>query len=113
MTANDSGNANGQNAHVTALAKLLNQLNLPTLALILLTGGGNWFATERTSTEQKEELAKAFNEIHDLHSALSEFEARQKESLENQAQLIRGQTISVQNQLEVLKKLEQSGPRQP
>ena len=95
------------------LAKLLNKLNLPTLAVILLTGGGNWFATERTSQEQKEELQKAVNEIHELHASVNAFESRQKESLENQAQLIRGQTLMFQNQLEVLKKIESNVPRQP
>ena len=103
--------ANASNS-TTAMAKLLNQLNLPTLALILISGGGNWFATERTSSEQKEELAKAFNEINELHGALNAFESRQKESLENQAALIRGQTTMFQNQMEVLKKIDQSGSKQ-
>lgn len=107
---NEEANPQPQN-NTTALAKLLNQLNLPTLALILLTGGGNWFATQSTSTEQKEETQRAIAQINDLHDALRAFEARQKESLENQAQIIRAQQIAISNQLEVLKKIDTSASK--
>ena len=99
--------------HTKAVAKLLNQLNLPTLALILLTGGGNWFATKETGNEQREELGRAIRQIEDLHAALAQTEARQKEALENLASLMRGQTAVFSNQLEVLKKIDQSAPKQP
>ena len=101
------------NNGTSALAGLLNKLNPVTLLTILVMGGGNLFVTERTSSEQKDELAKAFTEIHELHAALNAFESRQKESLENQAQLIRGQTTMFQNQLEVLKKIDQNASKQP
>jgi hypothetical protein len=72
----------------SALAKLLNQLNLPTLALILLTGGGNWFATEKTSTDRGQQLDQAVRQIHDLHEALDETDKRQRTALNNQTQLL-------------------------
>jgi hypothetical protein len=54
---------NGGNSS-TALAKLINQINLPTLALILLTGGGNWFATDHNAQINRHEIQKAIDEIH-------------------------------------------------
>ena len=116
----DSGNefmaepaAQNGNSSTTALAKLLNQLNLPTLALILLTGGGNWFATEKTSSVQREETQKAISQIHDLHDAFATFEARQKEALESLNQIQRNQTLLLQNQSDLLKKLHQLSSPQP
>jgi thymidylate synthase len=50
--------------NTTALAKLLSQLNVPTLALILLSGGGNWFATEQNAQINRHEIQKAIDEIH-------------------------------------------------
>ena len=47
----------------SALARMLNQLNLPTLALILLTGGGNFFATKGSSSETDRELQRAIDQI--------------------------------------------------
>lgn len=70
----------------SALAKLLNQLNLPTLALILITGGGNWFATKSTSDEQRTIVVR---QVRDLHEALDDFEKRQKQILDNQAEILR------------------------
>jgi thymidylate synthase len=58
----DEGQKNGNSS--SALAKLLNQLNLPTLALVLLTGGGNWFATEQNAQINSHEIQKAIDEVH-------------------------------------------------
>jgi hypothetical protein len=55
---NSGGNSN------SALAKMLGQLNLPTLALIVLSGGGNWFATEQNAQLNRHEIDKAIAEIH-------------------------------------------------
>lgn len=97
--------------HTSAIAKLLSQVNAPTLILILLTGGGNWFATQSTSTEQKEEIQAAIRQVKELHDALSQTESRQKEALENMAALLRGQTIMFNNQLEVLKKIDSNASK--
>jgi ABC-type oligopeptide transport system ATPase subunit len=97
----------------SALAKLLNQLNLPTLGLILLMGGGNWFTTKATSDEQRGEIHKAVRQINDLHESISEFEGRQKdeigkatESLNNQSQMLRNQTNMLNNQMAILKQFK-------
>lgn len=97
----------------TALASLLNQLNLPTLALILITGGGNWFATKATSDEQRADILKAVSQIHDLHESLDEFEQRQKETLikattalDNQNQLLRNQSMMISNQQQLISQLK-------
>jgi ABC-type oligopeptide transport system ATPase subunit len=97
----------------SALAKLLNQLNLPTLGLILLMGGGNWFTTKATSDEQRQEIHKAVRQINDLHDSITEFEVRQKdaiskanESLGNQAQMLRNQANMLNNQMAVLQQIK-------
>jgi hypothetical protein len=78
---------NGSNA-TGALAKLLHQLNLPTLGMIMLMGGGNFFATKTTSDEQRGDILRAIREVHELHEALDDFEKRQKQALDNQNQIL-------------------------
>jgi hypothetical protein len=78
----DEGNSKNSSS---ALAKLLNQLNVPTLALILLTGGSNLFATKQAGDEGR---AEAIRQIRDLHNALDEFENRQKDILQNQTTIL-------------------------
>lgn len=84
-----SENKNGNNT--TAITKLLGQLNLPTLATILLMGGSNFFATKSTSDEQRVDTLRAVSQIHDLHDAIDGFEKRQKSVLDNEAQILRNQ----------------------
>ena len=92
----------------TALAGFLNKLNPVTLVAVLAMGGGNWFATEKTSSTQREETQKAISQLHDLHDAFGPFESRQKEILEDLNQVQRNQTLLLANQMELLKKLNQS-----
>ena len=61
----EEGQKNGGNNN-TALAKILSQLNVPTLLLVLLTGGGNWFATEQNAQINRHEIQKAIEEIHKI-----------------------------------------------
>jgi phage host-nuclease inhibitor protein Gam len=96
------------------LAKILNRLNLPTLATILLMGGGNFFATKSSGDGQRQEIEKAIRQINDLHMALSEFETRQKEEIakaqeliNNQSQMLRNQTRMLDNQMNVLQQMKQ------
>ena len=90
----------------TALAKLLNQLNVPTLAAIMLMGGGNFFATKTTSDEQRADTLKAVREIHELHDALDDFEKRQKTMLDGNANLLRNQNQMLENQTRILEQLK-------
>lgn len=107
-------NADGKNGNSTnALAKLLNSLNLPTLALILLTGGGNWFATEKTSTDRGAQLDHAARQIRDLHEALDETEKRQRIAIDNQMKLLEHDGVllkevhEITTRLDKLKRLDQ------
>jgi hypothetical protein len=87
-------------------AKLLNQLNLPTLALVLLTGGGNWFATERNSADRDSQFHQAFRQIRDLHEALDETEKRQRTALDNQMKILEHDTVLLKEVHELTTKME-------
>lgn len=98
MTENGESAKNGS----TALAKLLNQINIPTLLVILLTGGGNLFQGAQISTAVHQERDRTFKEVHELHSKIDEFEQRQIKALENQEQLIKSNMEQIRNQTELL-----------
>jgi hypothetical protein len=111
MNEEASPSKNGNST--TALAKLLNQLNLPTLALVLLTGGGNWFKTQNTGDEQRIEIHRAIQQVHELHDALQETEKRQRTALNNQLQILEHDAVllrevhDIASKLERLKRLDQ------
>jgi hypothetical protein len=88
-------------------------LNWPTLILIILTGGGNFFATQKNSSERQYEQERAHKQIHELHAALDGFEARQKEELNRIAEVLRNQSTLIDNQtrhLEEIRKGNKPGP---
>lgn len=76
-------NSNG----TTGLAKLLNQLNLPTLVLILLMQGGNLWETKSGNQFNAAELERAIREVHDLYPKLEEAIRRQQRMQETLDQL--------------------------
>ena len=85
MPQQSAPNSNGS----SALAKLLNQINLPTLAMILLMGGGNLFATKDDGRLTREEAQRVVSQVRDLHNALDEFEQRQKQMLDKEDDALR------------------------
>jgi hypothetical protein len=101
------------NNSTSAMAKLLNQLNLPTLGLILLMGGGNWFATEKNGVDRGAQLDQAVSQIRELHAALDDTEKRQRTALANQTQILEHDTVLLREvhaitvKLENLKRLDQ------
>jgi hypothetical protein len=99
----ESQNSSGSG---TAIANLLNQLNLPTLALILLTGGGNWLATEKNSADRDHQFNKAFQQIRDLHDALDETEKRQRMALDNQTKILEHDTVLLKEVHDIATRLE-------
>jgi hypothetical protein len=101
----EEGQKNGGNSS-NALAKLLNQLNLPTLALILVTGGTNWFKTQNTGDEQRIEIKHAIAQVHDLHESLDETEKRQRTALNNQTQILEHDTVLLKEVHDIAVKLE-------
>ena len=87
---------NGKNNGSKALANVLDQLNLPTLAMIMLMGGGNWLATKSTGDLNHHEIQRAATEVHDLYPRLME-------ALRNQNAMMGTQTRELENQSAMLK----------
>lgn len=81
--------ANGKNSKVSALK----DLSWPTVALILATGGGNFLATQKNSTDRDLQIQQAVSHIRELHSMIDDFEKRQKQSLDNQTELLKHDSI--------------------
>jgi len=90
----------------------LKQLNWPTVALILLTGGGNWLATNRAEHTNTLEMERARNEVHQIHASLDDFEKYMKVSFDNQNKILEGQTHLLQVQNSILSELR-GGSRHP
>jgi len=59
----------------------LKSLNWPTVILILVTGGGNFLATQNNSSQRQYQVDRAIDQIRDLHNALDNTEKRQKEAI--------------------------------
>jgi ABC-type phosphate transport system auxiliary subunit len=72
----------------SALAKLLNSVNLPTLGLILAMGGGNLFQGITSSQENRHEIDRAIREVHLLYEKLDDTDARQLKALANQQEIL-------------------------
>lgn len=98
-----SNNSNGS----STLAKLLNQLNLPTLALILLTGGGNWFVTKQDGELTREDTDRARRQLQSLYNSINDFENRQKETIKNVTIILDRQNQELKNQTTILERQEE------
>lgn len=101
------------NGKSSALAGLLNKLDLPTIAAVMLFGGSNLFATKDDGRATREEQQKVIRQVDALYNALDDFEKRQRESLnktttvlENQNSLLRNQSMMISNQQQFLQKLQ-------
>ena len=57
-------------------------IKLITLALVAISGGGNFFATKQAERVTSEDAEKAVKEIHELHEQLFDTINRQKDMLE-------------------------------
>jgi hypothetical protein len=97
MTANGSESSNIGNA--------LKNLNWPTVALILATGGGNWLATHETSNQLSYDQAEAIAKIRELHKSMDEFEARQRQALEGVSFVLKNETEILENQKQIMAQL--------
>ena len=58
------------------------QLNWPTLILILVSGGANFFQTGNDGRLTREEAERVAREIHEMHATDREFGERQMKILE-------------------------------
>ena len=87
-----------QNSNGEKIANLVKNLNWPTVALIALTGGGNWFATLQNRGQIDYGREQVIRQVNDLHNSVEDFEKRQKSVLENQNAMMRNDT-DVLNQI--------------
>jgi ABC-type transporter Mla subunit MlaD len=92
----------------SVLAKVLNQLNLPTLGLIMLMGGGNLFQGIQSSDSNHQEIERAIREVHQLYEKIDDTEERQQQGLTNLRTLIESNVKQVQNQNELLHSAHES-----
>jgi len=99
MNNNDGGNDSPSKA-------ANGKLNWPTLVLILITGGGNFFATQKDSAETRYEQEQALKQIAELHASLDDFEGRQKEELSRMQDPLKNQSTMLQNQHDMLSQLK-------
>jgi vacuolar-type H+-ATPase subunit I/STV1 len=103
--AEESGGKNGANG-TAALVKLVKQLDLPTLLAVVLMGGGNWFTTQKNSTDREQQIDQSIKQIHELHDALEETEKRQRKALDNQTEILEHDTVLLKEVHEIATKLE-------
>ena len=89
-----------------AIAKLIGQLNLPTLLAIFAMNGWGIQTTNQTSQQREAQIQQAVREIHILHEALDDFQKRQQNSLDNQGVQLSNQTKLLQGQQAILNKIE-------
>lgn len=54
-------------------------IKLVTMALVVVSGGGNFFATNNLSREERYERDRAIREIHALHERIESAFERQKD----------------------------------
>jgi hypothetical protein len=54
-------------------------VKLITLGLVVVSGGGNFFATNSLSNQEREDRDRAIREIHAVHDSIFEAIKRQKE----------------------------------
>lgn len=80
---------NGGSSGNSGMAKLLSQLNLPTLVAVLVMSGGNLWETRSGNDFNAKELERAIEEIHQLYPRLNEAIERQKRMQDSLDQLAR------------------------
>lgn len=85
----NEGQRNGLTQVLSGLASSGHQLvQLCTLALVAISGLGNFIQGENLSRQSIEDRDKAVRQIHQLYDRINEFENRQRQSLDNQRIII-------------------------
>lgn len=77
----------------SSLPNGLKQLNWPTVVLILVTGGGNFLAGQQGRYQLSYEQQEAITKVREIHQELDDFESGIKASLNNQTQILKNQTL--------------------
>ena len=78
MSNGDASAPSGKNG---LSMEALKSLNWPTVILILVTGGGNFLATQNNSSQRQYQVDRAIEQVRELHQALDETDRRQRDYL--------------------------------
>jgi hypothetical protein len=84
--------------------------NWVALVAIILTGGGNFFATSQNSQQRQYDVQRVVSQINDLHNALDDFEKRQKLQLEDLEIVLKNQSKMLENQNAMITELKKRVP---
>ena len=85
----------------------LEDLNWPTLTLLLLTGGGNLLLTQNKSTQLSYEQQEAIAKIREIHQNLDDFEHGIQSSLANQNHMMAQEAAILSDTHKIVKRLEE------
>ena len=87
----------------------------PTVILVILTGLGDFGVSVSNSTQRQADAVRAFHQIDTLHSAVADFESRQKAELVSLEQALKNQTDMLRNQNAILNEVraQNSPAREP
>src|SRR5215510_13154083 len=103
---------NSLNGAGKKLAESLGSVNIPTIILIILTGGGNLISSLQNRGEIDLSRERVFRQVDELHSSLTEFEKRQdkvlegiERSLKNQEQILASQNKVMESDTRILEQL--------
>jgi hypothetical protein len=101
-----NGAANGPQKSNGAAALAALKDNWVALAAILLTGGGNFIATNQNSQGRQYDVQRVVSQINDLHNNLDDFEKRQKQILDGLDNALRNQSKMLENQNDMLTEIK-------
>jgi hypothetical protein len=106
-------NGNGIATLLTTLARSGDKaIQFGILALVGLSGLGNWLATNNNGGETRTQVnvarEQAFRDLRDLHNALDDFEKRQKAVLDGLQVSARNQQQMLDNQARILSEIRQA-----
>jgi hypothetical protein len=77
-TPGSPNSKSGAIAQILTSANTDNVVKLGTLALVIVSGGGNLFATKEAERSTDHEIRKAIQEIHEIHAVFDSSIERQK-----------------------------------
>lgn len=90
---------NGSNG----IGKIVANMNWPTVALICLTGGGNWLATQGGNQQNQYGIERARQQVDEMYKKIDEFEDRQKENSKNVIQSLSNQSKLLESSNNLMK----------
>jgi hypothetical protein len=83
----------------------LKGLNLPTILLILASGGANLIGTHNGTVALSSEQQEALTKIRQLHQGLDDFEGRQRQAIDGIQQSLRNQNTMMSSDTSLLKEV--------